>query len=43
MLGVGNPLLDGSPADAQSAKLARQKQVCTNLPPQQVASAGRSY
>jgi CHAT domain-containing protein/tetratricopeptide (TPR) repeat protein len=41
MLGVGNPLLDGSPADAQSAKLARQKQACANLPPLQEASTGR--
>jgi hypothetical protein len=41
MIGFGNPLLDGNPAErpweAEWAKLARQKQACPQTPWQQVA------
>jgi CHAT domain-containing protein/tetratricopeptide (TPR) repeat protein len=42
MIGVGNPLLDGNPAarpwEAEWAQLAREKQVCEHMRPQQIAS-----
>ena len=42
MIGFGNPLLDGNPAErpweAEWAKLARQKQACPHTPWQQVAA-----
>ena len=42
MIGFGNPLLDGDPAErpweADWAKLARQKQACPQTPWQQVAA-----
>jgi tetratricopeptide (TPR) repeat protein len=45
MLGVGNPLLNGNPAEvpqhARWGALARSKQVCSGLQPLQVADATR--
>jgi CHAT domain-containing protein/tetratricopeptide (TPR) repeat protein len=41
MLGIGNPLLDGSPADAKWAALARARRTCKDVEQRQVADAGR--
>lgn len=38
ILGVGNPLLDGNPAEARLAELARQKQACQTVLSQQFAA-----